>query len=150
MGMHLLKGHGNYGASRREYKLSQISGNSWGKLVASPCQTFPSEWVFFQDDNAPVHRSRSTQEYMFRNHINCLSWPAQSPDLNVIEIMWLFIKRKLQSCSWAVKSKADLIEEIRLIWTGITPAYIHSMFGSIPKIIQQVILLKGTSQSIKL
>ena len=84
---------------------------------------FPRNGYFLQDDNAPVHRSRSAQEYMVRNHI---------------------------SRSAAVKSKADLIEEIRLIWTGITPAYIQSMYGSIPKRIQQVIRLKGTSQSIKL
>ena len=90
-----------------------------------------------------------TDRYMVRHHINCLSWPAQSPDLNIIENVWLYIKRKLQSRSGAVKSKADLIEEIRLIWTGITPAYIQSMYGSIPKRIQQVIRLKGTSQSIK-
>ena len=29
------------------------------------------------------------------------------------------------------------------IWTGITPAYIQNLFGSIPKRIQQVIRLKG-------
>ena len=40
---------------------------------------FPRNGYFLQDDNAPVHRSRSTQEYSVRNHINCLSWLAQSP-----------------------------------------------------------------------
>ena len=38
---------------------------------------FPRNGDFFQDDNAPVHRSRSTQDYIVRNHENCLSWPAQ-------------------------------------------------------------------------
>ena len=52
------------------------------------------------------------QEYMVRNNITCQSWPAQSPDLIMIEHVWLYIKRKLQSCSGAVKSKANLIEEI--------------------------------------
>ena len=73
MGVHLLGGCGNYGASRREYKL---------------------------------------KKYMVRNNITCLSLPAQSPDLIMIENVWLYIKRKLQFCSGAVKSKADLIEEI--------------------------------------
>ena len=39
----------------------------------------------------------------------------------------------------AVKSKTDFNEEIRPIWTGITPTYIQSLYGSIPKRIQQVI-----------
>ena len=112
MGMHLLGGRGNYSASRREYinslKYQEIlEENLWPVLA----RHFPRNGYFFQDDNAPVNRSRSTQEFMVRNHINCQSCPAQSPDLNMIENVWLYIK-KLQSCSWAVKSKADLIEEI--------------------------------------
>ena len=47
-------------------------------------------------------------------------------------------QKKTPIPSEAVKSKADLIEEIRRIWTGITPAYIQSLYGSIPKKIQQV------------
>lgn len=57
-------------------------------------------------------RARSTQKYVARNRINCLSWPAQSPDLNIIENVWLFIKQKLQSCIGTIKSKENLIEEI--------------------------------------
>ena len=52
-------------------------------------------------------------------------------------------QKKLQSRSGAVKSKADLIEKIRRIWPVITPAYIQSLYGSIPKRFQQVIWLKG-------
>ena len=111
-----------------------LEENLWPVLA----RHFPRNGHFFQDDNAPVHRSRSTEEYMV-NHINCLRWPAQSPDLNIIENVWLYIKRKLQYRSGAVKSKADLIEEIRRIWTGFTP----SLYGSIPKRVQQVIRLKG-------
>lgn len=34
---------------------------------------------YFQQDNAPVHRARSTQQFLHRNNITTLSWPAQSP-----------------------------------------------------------------------
>lgn len=127
---------GNINAAKYQDILEE---NLWPVLA----RHFPQNGYFFQDDNAPVHRARSTQEYVARNRINCLSWPAQSPDLNIIENVWLFIKRKLQSRSGAIKSKENLIEEIRQIWTQNTPAYIKSLYGSIPNRIQHVIRLKG-------
>jgi transposase len=116
-----------------------LEDNLWPVLA----RHFPQNGYYFQDDNAPVHRARSTQEYVARNHINCLSWPAQSPDLNIIENVWLYIKRKLQTRTGWIHSRADLIEEIRRIWTTITPAYIQSLYRCIPRRIQHAIRLKG-------
>lgn len=127
---------GNINAAKYQDILEE---NLWPVLA----RHFPQKGYFFQDDNAPVHRARSTQEYVARNRNNCLRWPAQSPDLNIIENVWLFIKRKLQSRCGAIKSKENLIEEIRRIWTQITPAYIKSLYGSIPNRIHHVIRLKG-------
>jgi len=53
---------------------------------------FPSNDFIFQDNNAPFHRARSTVEYKLRNKIKSLSWPAQSPDINIIENIWLWLK----------------------------------------------------------
>ena len=58
---------------------------------------FPSEDFIFQDDNAPVHKARSTVEYKLRNKIKSLSWPAQSSDINIIENIWLWLKNALQT-----------------------------------------------------
>jgi len=90
-----------------------------------------------------VHRARSTQYFVAQNEINSMSWPAQSPDINVIENVWLLLKRKLQACTGMIKSKNDLFREIHTIWTSITPAYIQCLYKSIPKRILNVIKLKG-------
>lgn len=62
----------------------------------------------FQDDNAPVHRARIIEEYKRDNNINCLTWPAQSPDLNVIENIWLRIKRELQNTARNIRTPDEL------------------------------------------
>ena len=60
-------------------------------------QHLHQEGYIFQDDNALIHCARSTVTYKTQNHMQLLTCPAQSPDLNIIKNLWLFIKRKLQS-----------------------------------------------------
>ena len=48
------------------------------------------------DDNAPVHRAHTVENYKDQNEVTSMEWPAQSPDLNIIENIWLYMKRELQ------------------------------------------------------
>ncbi len=47
-------------------------------------QECPEDWIF-QKDNASVHRSKETKEWLADNNVDVLAWPAKSPDLNIIE-----------------------------------------------------------------
>ena len=43
----------------------------------------------FQHDNAPVHKASSIQKWFVEIDVEDLSLPAQRPDLNPIEQLWL-------------------------------------------------------------
>ena len=97
----------------------------------------------FQDDNAPVHRARSTKNYIQQNSIPTTRWPAQSPDINIIENLWLRIKRSLQNRAANVRTPEELFAAITDIWTSFEPDYIKTLYNSITRRITAVIKSKG-------
>ena len=44
---------------------------------------FNSSTDFFQQDNAPIHNTRITLEFLEENNIVLLKWPASSPDMSI-------------------------------------------------------------------
>ena len=57
------------------------------------------------DENAPVHRAHAGENYKDENGITFMNWPAQSPDLNLIENIWLYIMRQLQKSTANIATK---------------------------------------------
>lgn len=47
-------------------------------------------------DNAPTHTSDDTTDFIFHHNINHSKSPAQSPDLNPIELVWNDMKQFLR------------------------------------------------------
>ena len=58
-----------------------LDNNLWPVVT----RQFPFKNYLFQDDNAPVHRAHTVDAFKDNNNIPCVPWPAQSPDLNVID-----------------------------------------------------------------
>ena len=47
-------------------------------------------------DSAPCHKSASTLGYLERKNVRFLNdWPPQSPNLNIIKILWVTLKKKV-------------------------------------------------------
>ena len=57
-------------------------------------------WVF-QQDSAPAHKAKSTQEWFRRNNIALITteeWPSSSPDLNPLDYkIWSYLEEKVCS-----------------------------------------------------
>lgn len=121
------------------HKYEQVLDNHLWPVIA---RHFPDNSYIFQDDNARVHRAGTISLYKVKNNIISISWLAQSPDLNLIENLWLYIKRKLSCRVSFINNTQDLFDEILRIWMSIPPAYVQNLYKTIPRRIMQITSFK--------
>ena len=61
-----------------------------------------------QHDNASIHASASTKQWLANRDINVLSWPPCSPDLNVLKNAWGILARRVYANNRQYKTVAEL------------------------------------------
>lgn len=74
---------------------------------------------------------------------NCLVYPVQSPDINVIENCWHWIKRRNQNHAGETTTVNQLFEEFLNTWQNFILKYIQNLYQSIPRRIMACIRSKG-------
>ena len=119
-----------------------LNGQKYQNILSENLLPYLEEENLFQQDGAPCHTSRSTKEFLENHEIAVLpDWPAQSPDLNIIEHIWAEIKQKLQE---------KLATSLQNLWTrveeefyAITDEKIRKLFESFPNRVSAVLKSKG-------
>jgi hypothetical protein len=99
--------------------------------------------LMFQDDNAPPHASRQTNLWKETNEIPMISWPAQSPDLNIIANVWLLMKNTVKKNMRDINTVHDLKRVLLRTWKSIPLMYIQNLYSSISKRLRVGIRSKG-------
>ena len=135
LGLHHIPVEGNINSQKY---VDILEENLWPVLA----KVFPTGlWIF--QDNATTHTSRFTMQWKTNNHLPTMMWPAQSPDINVIENVWRNIKIILQRRVREIQNRNDLTDVVQDIWSSMNPAYIRSLYLSLPLRIRQVLRTNG-------
>jgi hypothetical protein len=82
-----------------------------------------------------------TQEYFRKKRVVQISWPASSPDLNIIENVWSIVDNEV--LKFNIKNTDDLKTALKTVWTEISNDTIGKLFESMPGRLRQVINSKG-------
>jgi transposase len=102
-------------------------------VLPTLCQQFGEGHFLFQYDNAPVHKVRSIQKWLVEIGVEQLFWPAQSPDLNLIEHLWDELKCRLRVRSNRPTSVPDLTNALVAEWKQVPAALFQHLVETFPE-----------------
>lgn len=98
----------------------------------------------FVQDNASIHNSFSTTEWLKEKKIKKCSWPSKSPDLNIMENVWGYMVRNIYQENKHYNSVKELKEAVEKEWEALPMELIQNLLTSMPTRIFECIRRNGS------
>ena len=102
--------------------------------------------MIYQQDNAGPHRANSVKQWFTDNHVAVMNWPAQSPDLNIIENLWNILKEEIGDLNHIGPTQnEELVNIVNAAWDRLrnNPTLLPRLYRSMKVRINQCIRKKG-------
>ncbi|KIH69023.1 hypothetical protein ANCDUO_00638 [Ancylostoma duodenale] len=98
-------------------------------------------WIL-QQDGAPAHLTKSTQYWCLANLPDASEWPANSPDLNVLDFsIWAMLEQKAcHKRNTSVQVSRRCLEKA---WNEIPQDHVRAAVEEYLKLLKTVIRTKG-------
>ena len=106
-------------------------------------QGHPAQNLVFKDDNAPAHHARVCQTALEQAGVPRMEWPANSPDLNIIEHVWDMMGRAIQNRQQPIQTLQKLRQALIEEWNNIPMQSLRDLVASCCGRCQAVIDSRG-------
>ena len=105
----------------------------------------------FMHDNAPCHKAAKVTKFLKKRRLPIMKWPAQSPDLNPIENLWVDLKERFHArcidLGLKPSTRPEVLEKyagiIKDLWNEQGMELITKLIESMPRRVAAVIAARG-------
>jgi len=97
----------------------------------------------FVQDNVGYHTAPPVKKWLRENEVNCIDWPPQSPDINIMENVWATLRNELFNRRDKIRNSNDVWVETLKIFDTLSLAYIHKLYDRIPQRLESIKKLGG-------
>lgn len=122
---------------------SKIYTETLDKHLLPVYQIENSSGTLFQQDNAPIHKSKHALGYFKEKKIELMNWPPYSPDLNPMENLWSILSYSIYSGKKVFRDVEELKEHLVEAWEKIDKSKMEALIDSMEDRLEEVIKNDG-------